>query len=308
MATREHNIAAVYILSAGRSGSTLLNLLLGSHPEAIAVGELTHLPKNLSLNNHCSCGSPVRECGFWREVYQTFGIADDPYAMELGFIGATKVVDKKKMTRKYRLEWKFRHSVMSARWRFGLPIRSRRFQRSIDTTLWLYEAIREVSGAHLIVDASKSYMKGIGLYRRSPWNTRMILLTRDGRASFFSHLKGESKLERALQAWNHYYRHALPLIAKGVRGDHLLRVRYEDLATNPEAELRRICAFVGLPFDATMLDFRSTVHHVVNGNRMRHGKERRIQLDRAWETELAPAHRAYFERHAGEVNRKLGYA
>ena len=34
-----------------------------------------------------------------------------------------------------------------------------------------------------------------------------------------------------------------------------LQVRYEDLVVNPQAELERICEFLGLPYDARMLDY-----------------------------------------------------
>lgn len=301
----DNNVRAVYILSAGRSGSTLLNLLLGSHPEATAVGELTHLPKNLALNSECSCGSPVRECELWKPV--TAHLGADPYAMELGFIDATNVIDKRKQTRAYKLAWKFRHAIMYAHWRIGLPVRSPRFTRSIETTLRLYQAIRDESGARVVVDASKGYLKGIGIYRHSE-HTRLILLTRDGRASMFSRLKSGFDIERSLRAWKNYYRNALPLIEKTIPECCILRVRYEDLATNPAAELSRICTFIGLTFDVRMLDFRAVTHHVVNGNRMRVGENSRIQLDTSWETNLGTAERAYFEQHAGKLNRQLGYS
>jgi LPS sulfotransferase NodH len=37
-------------------------------------------------------------------------------------------------------------------------------------------------------------------------------------------------------------------------------VRYEDLTANPERELRKICAFLGVPYEATMLDYGQFDH------------------------------------------------
>ena len=37
-------------------------------------------------------------------------------------------------------------------------------------------------------------------------------------------------------------------------------VRYEDLTANPERELRKICAFLGVPYEPTMLDYGKVDH------------------------------------------------
>lgn len=47
------------------------------------------------------------------------------------------------------------------------------------------------------------------------------------------------------------------LVAMGAKAQ-VLRLRYEDLVTSPEARLRDICDFVGLPYDAGMLAYPAT--------------------------------------------------
>ena len=61
--------------------------------------------------------------------------------------------------------------------------------------------------------------------------------------------------------------------------ERLLVLRFEDLARDPSATLQRICGFIGLPYEAGMLDFRHKVHHIVNGNRMRLSGDSTIRLD-----------------------------
>jgi hypothetical protein len=87
----------------------------------------------------------------------------------------------------------------------------------------------------------------------------------------------------------------------------LLRVRYEDLAADPAWELQRICRFIDLRFDDRMLDFRSRPHHVANGNDMRFKDGAAIRIDEAWKHALSRSDLAYFEKHAGALNRRLGY-
>ena len=49
--------------------------------------------------------------------------------------------------------------------------------------------------------------------------------------------------------------------------DRFLRVRFEDLVTNPEGELRRLVGFLGIPFDERMLDQRVVSLGVSAGER-----------------------------------------
>src|SRR3972149_7709066 len=61
-------VPLVYILAASHSGSTLLAMLLGSHPKLCTVGEL----KANSLGDpgvyRCSCRKVIKECPFWNGI------------------------------------------------------------------------------------------------------------------------------------------------------------------------------------------------------------------------------------------------
>jgi len=309
-------IRTAYILSSGHSGSTLLNLLLGGHPTIVPVGEITHLPKNLALNTLCSCGTPVRTCGFWQPIVSQFGqqvgrdLSTDPYAMRLGFIGATRVVDPKVMTPAYRRAWKVRHGAAFLRARAGitpLPSLLARFDEACRNTLALFESVRALTGAQVVVDASKDYLKGLGLYRLDPKRTRLILLTRDGRGVFYSGVRSGLTRQDALRRWVNYYSRTMPLIARNVRPEGVLRIRYEDLATATATTLQGLCAFLQLDYTPAMLELHARPAHITNGNGMRLRRDRVIALDQSWRSNLDPADRAYFNQHAGALNAKLGY-
>ena len=57
-----------YILSASYSGSTLLTLVLGAHPEMGTVGELKATAMGNTEEYVCSCGAKMIECPFWTAV------------------------------------------------------------------------------------------------------------------------------------------------------------------------------------------------------------------------------------------------
>lgn len=307
-------IDALYILSPGHSGSTLLNLILGSHPDAIAVSELTHLPKNIAHNEPCTCGKPIRECPHWRAVSRLIAarigidMMHEPRRIELGFIGAPQGPYKGSLM--YRTLWRARRMTVYFSQRFGVPLPAfmcSKFSRGIEHRLALYDAVREAGAASVVVDASKGYLPGIATYERRPDRVRFILLTRDGRAVFHSNVKRGFGSKYALRVWRNYYRRGLPVISRRVDPAHVLRLRYEDLATDPEREIRRICDFAGLEYDSAMLDTRSKQHHITSGNNMRFGASDSIKLDTKWRTGLTREQLAHFEKHAGATNRQLGY-
>ena len=64
-------------------------------------------------------------------------------------------------------------------------------------------------------------------------------------------------------------------------------VAYEDLARDTVGQLRSVMGFVGVPFDASQLHWRSGEHRDIHGNDMRFGMSEQIRLDRKWAVELS---------------------
>jgi hypothetical protein len=272
--------------------------------------------KNLALNTTCSCGQPILDCSFWHSVATNLGqqlqlpILTNPYSLDLGFIGAVNLVDRRHQTTAYKAAWQIRHELVRLHLATGLPLPDRvlrRFALGMDNTLATYSAIRTVSGAECIVDSSKGYLRGISIYQRDPASTRLVLLARDGRARLYSGLKTGHNRRQTVRGWRTFYDHALPLLEKHVDPNHIIHVRYEELARNPQAETRRLCEFLGLSFDPLMLNFRSKASHVANGNDMRLVNSDAISLDERWRSDLSAADLAYFAKHAGSTNCRLGY-
>src|SRR5687768_6323887 len=67
MLQKDNNV--LFIAGPGRSGSTLLDLLLGQIDGFCSTGELRFIWKRgFAENQLCGCGKPFRECEFWTEV------------------------------------------------------------------------------------------------------------------------------------------------------------------------------------------------------------------------------------------------
>lgn len=308
-------VDAVYILSAGHSGSTLLNLLLGAHPDAVAVSELTYLPGNFLHRERCTCGVAVDECAHWRDVarrlHDTLGIdlLRAPLTLDLGYRDAPRGVHR--AARAYRAAWQLQRIALYARLAHGVPLPPAlhaRFDGCVRRRLAVYDAVRATAGARVVVDASKEYLLGASTWRAAPARTRLVLLVRDGRAVYWSNLKRGFPADYSLQAWHRYYAHALAVLRRSVPESAVLRVRYEDLVADPSATLQRLCEFAGLRFVPAMLTGAGRTQHVASGNDMRFGGTARIRLDDQWRTSLPSPERARFERQAGALNATLGYA
>ncbi len=69
---RQHPVGrphVVYLGGFGRSGSTLLERVLGGIPGWTNVGELVDLPRSVHPHNElCGCGRDFSDCSFWSEV------------------------------------------------------------------------------------------------------------------------------------------------------------------------------------------------------------------------------------------------
>ena len=141
----------LYIAGYGHSGTTILDILLGSTPDAFSIGELTHLVRPGFLKEYCSCNTPIEECTFWSEVYERWH---------------KKIHFSPEEYRALRHAFDNNKTYFSAlRGRFA-P--SAKFLRYAELTEALYDAIHEVSGAAVLIDSSKSPSRPLVLSHFAP--------------------------------------------------------------------------------------------------------------------------------------------
>lgn len=300
-----------FICAAGHSGSTLLDMLLGSHSRAESIGEVINLPMDLALDSPCACGRPIQQCDLWPEVVRGLGVDPrlDPYALNLGYTMPT-VGDPALTSPRHRWLTRPRIALAWLQLRHGWPtlgLLTPTFSAGIATTLALYDRVRERTGKQVIVDSSKHYVRAAALYAAQPERTRIVMLVRDGRGVFYSGLRHGFGRRRSVSAWRNHHARTFDLLERRVPPEHRLAIRYEDLVTDPAGALGRLCGFLDLEYEPAMLDFRAVTHHNVNGNAMKMTSTSALRLDEAWRTRLGSEDLAYFERLAGDLNRRLGY-
>jgi hypothetical protein len=179
----------------------------------------------------------------------------------------------------------------------------------VETYRRLYEAIAAVSGAEIVVDASKSTAQLFALRRCQGLDLRVLNLVRDSRGVAHSWNKaGVAKPQAADGATlGTYSPHRLAVLWSTLQLESAFlsaaapfaaRVRYEDLVARPRPTLERALRGVGLPPTASALahvgehSVSLEPSHGVAGNPTRFDAGRiELRLDDAWRSRLSPASR-----------------
>ncbi len=312
-----------YILAASHSGSTLLAMLLGAHAQAYTVGEL----KAESLGDvnvyRCSCGTLIKECGFWAKVSEGMarrGIAFDITRAGTDIrTGASRYAHRllQPLCRGSLLEC-IRDTALSLSptWRRQLPWIQRINAALADT-------ICEITGKRVIIDSSKIGIRLKYLLWNPSLDVRIVRLIRDGRAVALTYVdpytfasardprmrvrghEAHLSFEDAATQWLRSNEEADNLLAR-LDPSRWIQVRYEDYCKDPDGVLGGLYRFLGLDPARRVQDFRSIEHHVV-GNSMRLDSTSEVRLDERWRDVLRAEQLAMFDRIAGRLNRKYGY-
>ncbi len=306
--------SVIYVTCMGHSGSTILDLVLGSHPEAFSLGEICRLHEDRfnTETQTCVCGAVMHECPLWSEVYRVVEASTGiqyskiPQQLPLTFGERRRRLPLPGLTESLL--------VLGNRFLFNVgrlvsPC-ARRYDRVACSLPVFYKAIHDVTGARVLVDSSKDAARLKLLHLYSTDRLKWIHLVRDGRAVAASYFRRNPQMtmEQAARGWlrrNKYIKTMMRTMPKS--GGYFLR--YEDFCGDPERFMQEICQFVGLDYRPEMLEFREEPKHNVRGNpmRFRHG-EAKIVLDERWRAELSEEHLAVFDRIAGRMNRAYGYS
>lgn len=316
--TPDDQVTVLFIGGWGRSGSTLTDRMLGQAADVCAVGEVTHIwERALRDNERCGCGNAFADCPFWAKVGETaFGGWDK---LDLPAILALKHrVDRNRFIPRMALP-------------FFLTRRKADLRHYGELHRRIYRAVADVSGASVVVDSSKHSSLAFALRHARGIDLRVLHLVRDGRAVAYSWSREVRRPEivdaevfmpqystvKSGVLWTVH--NALFHLLDWVRVP-TLRLRYEDVVARPDAGLRRIRQFAGLPGGG--LEFLQTppagstalpvatleTTHTVAGNPMRFTTGTvELRLDGAWRGKLAPGKRRFLSAMTWFGRARYGY-
>lgn len=166
-------IKVIYIAGNGHSGSTLLDMILGSNEGSFSAGELTFITRDSILEEYCSCNKLISQCETWSEIM--------------------KLWDEKRHIsyQQYKqLRHQFERNKTTLRTFVNRIWPSNAFKQYCNATLQLFQAIQKVTDCSIIVDSSKSPQRIAVLSRIV--DLQVIHLCRDF-TGVLNSSKGESK-------------------------------------------------------------------------------------------------------------------
>jgi hypothetical protein len=308
--TREEPITLVYVAGPSRSGTTLLDLILGQILGVVSIGELRYVwTRGLSENEPCGCGRPFLACPFWRAVgEEAFG---GWHRLDLRHVAQLE----HDVVRLRHLPW-----LLTSPLRPGFHEKLVAYARYVER---LYLAVAKVSGRRVVIDSSKTPSNMFLLGRMSSVSPRVLHLVRDSRGVAFSWTKhmrrlpgSDSRMVRysPVQSALEWVADTLPAHLAGSAGLSRRLVRYESLLASPREEVERILSFLDLSVGDGALAFldRNSIelgeNHAVSGNPVRFRRGRTpLRLDTEWQTSMRTRDRAVVSLITWPLQALYGY-
>lgn len=296
----------LYIAGWGRSGSTLLDQILGQVDGWFSCGELHFAWWNFS----CGCGVPVRECDFWAPVLER--------ALEGQVVrGSEELI-------------RIQNAHLGASPAELIHIRRARFSSAssphhdyADALVRLYDAIGDAAGASVIVDSSKLATDAYLLSMLTNVDLYLVHLVRDPRAT--AHSWGRVKLKDPSDPDSYFGRlgparsstywlrrnAVIEALLRPRLGGRYLRLRYEDFIADPHAAVRSILALVGESRQPPFVGPREVElrpNHTVAGNPRRFATGSCvIRPDDEWRNALSGRQRLLATMPAAPLMPRYGY-
>jgi Sulfotransferase family len=282
-------VTIVFVTSSSRSGSTLLDILLGSVDGCLSTGELRHIwIRGLQQDWVCGCGKRFSQCEFWTEVLRSaFGKLDRNEVERI--VGLQRDLERTR-------------NIVESRFDGDRPLSPPALEYR-EILRALYEAAQRVSGCNVIVDSSKLASHGYLVDRMVRDSGRhafhSIHLIRDSRAVAYSWYKllkepgatdlPELDVIRSFKFSRGWVGSNLTSHILNHKVERATTMYYEELSADPARVFSNFLVEAGLAESGSLprLDAKPGSHHTVSGNPMRMSdKPLEIRPDLAWKTSL----------------------
>jgi hypothetical protein len=303
-------INLVYIASNGRSGSTILEMLLNESPHLWTLGEFQVLPWEIREQRlPCGCGRQIDECDFWTPIINQCGAQ-----IQNGTIARfRRSHDADRLIRFRDIRDVFSGALVAN----GDKARQIAVYAA-DKEAVLREILRRAAemgsgDVRWLIDSSKSPYRLMWLAASGRFRLRVIHLVKDPRAfvySMYRHASAAGRTSRALRAmmrWRVENRMFRSVTDNYLAEGDVRMIRYEDLASEPARVVRDLCDWLGVPSDFVAAKEICRVNHGIAGNPSRFDSKT-IELDEKWKSKLPRFWQfASYFCNSG-LARSLGYA
>lgn len=256
-------------MGLGRTGTTILEILLANNPGIFGVGEINHIFQDGFINDViCSCGKPASKCDVWKTVRQRCDWSEDEIQSLVDLFRA--------------IEWHSKFPILA------LNLVSRgALRKYYDVNHQLFQAVEYVSGNSVIVESSKYAGRALSLSKVFPGKVWVICLTRSpsGIINSFQKTDAAEQKPKSLMNIMIYYLYVLSClcVVKWNLGSRVIPIQYEAMISDPHGTLVKIEKWCGFDLSSTRQKLEEDawldVGHIVTGNRLR--RKERVKFQRS---------------------------
>jgi hypothetical protein len=271
--------APIFIVGCGRSGTTLLRLMLNRHPRIAIPGETWYFPDLDRLRQELA-SQPEQ---VWRGQVVDYIVRSATFPE----LGITRELIVEQLNSAARSQW---GKVLSA----------------------ANVAFARLEGKARWGDKTPGYVRHLPLLASefpSAFILHMIRDPRDVAASFFEQPFGPKTPIEAGAYWKRD-------VARGQRdgpsyfGDRYMEIRYEELVADPETVIRQVLTCVGEPYDQRVLEQHDGAsEYLVPEHHWHNLATKPVTRSRVarWRETLSPRDAQLIELETGQLLRDLGY-
>lgn len=297
----------IYILSSGRSGSTLLELLLHSHQYIWTLGELQVLPWILSENSNCGCGKRMKECEYWVNVLKNLSFRGKEVRLDMfrEYRRGGKAIRLNELLNIYwGVQYRRREDFVSD---YGI-INSNIINRSI-------QEAEKIVGHNIeyVIDASKDPYRLQWLIESGRFEIYIVHLIRDPRAYVFSTLKNienynSMDVMKYAMRWRFQQQLYGKILGNRQNDCRAIVLRYEELCLDTLIAIDTIFKWLDCTYEKVGLHkFRKVKNHAVAGNPMR-WESRDISIDDKWKYAMKKKHARIAWQLTKDISFNYGYS
>lgn len=255
----------IYLLGAGRSGTTLLATVLNIHPEIITIGEMNQFFEHISYNKECSCGAKLNECSFWKIILDELELSKKQV-----FINAALTEQKEKHSNiiKYLLN----------------PPQEMEYHKIQED---VFRLVQKQAPSKWLLDSSKYIARYLLLKQNNKNKVKGIYIVRDVRGVINSFGKQVQTSKSSLSTILYYLIiNFFGQITYWLNKD-ILKIKYEDFVTNPEQVTNIIYQHIFENPEWVSLPDIFQMPHIIGGNRMKTNTNISINKDENWKQNIS---------------------
>ncbi|MCB0457926.1 MAG: sulfotransferase, partial [Flavobacteriaceae bacterium] len=263
----QEKINLIYLLGAGRSGTTMLATILNTHSKIHTLGEMHQFLDYMLEDKDCSCGKNLSQCDFWGAILQDLDIS---YLKNKARVDLSNSLEKHYQIPFYLL---------------GKPL-NKTYQKMGDM---IFEEVQKKISKPWLLDSSKYISRYLLQRKNKKINLKGIYLIRDVRGVIHSFGKNVQTPKKPLSAILYYT--LINCWAQWVTffDKRIIKIRYEDFVNDPENTIHKLEAHL---FGTTskidnLKNSTFEIPHIIAGNRLRSQKELSIKKDLKWKENIS---------------------